>query len=158
MNLEGRALLVFGSRTLDDERIEDEIGKIFLGSDYCFLITALNPSGVCERVKHFAKVCKTGIVLIQIGLDQKRARGMHEARSITALKMADHLLAIWDGSSRGTAGEIRLAKKMCVPTTVVQLEPLHVFDLAIDFNVSKTEELLDYRAALNRMKEPDRKG
>jgi hypothetical protein len=124
MKLEGKSLLVFGSRTLDDSRIEAEVAKMVEGSDYRFIVTALDPSGVCERVKHFAKACRLGITLIQVGLDQKRALGMHEARSIEALKMADHMLAIWDGKSKGTAGEIKLAKKMGVPMTVVILEPV----------------------------------
>lgn len=39
------------------------------------------------------------------------------------MKMADHMLAIWDGKSKGTAGEIRLANKMNVPTTIVIMNP-----------------------------------
>jgi hypothetical protein len=124
VKLEGKSLLVFGSRTLDDSRIEAEVAKMVEGSEYRFIVTALDPSGVCERVKHFAKACRLGITLIQVGLDQKRATGMHAMRSIAALKMADHMLAIWDGKSKGTAGEIKLAKKMGVPMTVVILEPV----------------------------------
>jgi hypothetical protein len=124
MKIEGKSLLVFGSRTLDDSRIEAEIEKFILANPCKYIITALDPSGVCERVKHFAKSCRQGIVLIQVGLDQQRARGMHEARSIEAIKMADHMLAIWDGKSKGTAGEIKLAKKAGVACTVITLEPL----------------------------------
>lgn len=47
---------------------------------------------------------------------------MHEARSIIALKMADHMLAIWDGKSKGTLNEIDLAEKMGVPTTVIKMK------------------------------------
>lgn len=124
MKIEGKSLLVFGSRTLNDVRIEAEIVRFMEGSDYKYIITAIDPGGVCERVKHYAKACRHGAVLIQIGLDSSRGRGMHEARSIEALKMADHMLAIWDGKSKGTAGEIKLAKKMGVPMTIVILEPL----------------------------------
>ena len=34
------------------------------------------------------------------------------------------MLAIWDGTSKGTAAEIKIAAKMGVPTTVIKLEPL----------------------------------
>jgi hypothetical protein len=123
MQINGKSLLVFGSRTLDDKRIEDEIAAFIEGTDYKFIITALDPGGVCERVKHFCKASRLGIVLIQVGLDEKRGRGMHEARSAKALEMADHMLAIWDGESKGTKNEIELAKKMKVPTTVIKLQP-----------------------------------
>ena len=144
MNITGKSLLVFGSRTLDDERVEAEIAKFIDGTDYRIIVTGLDPRGVCERVKHFAKASRLGITLIQVGLDKKRARGMHEARSIAALKMADHMLAIWDGSSKGTAGEIRLAKKMGVPTTIIRLEPRPEPSLnAIDFDMPDLNVLLD---------------
>lgn len=140
MNIKGKSLLVFGSRTLDDIRIESEIGKFISGTDYHFIITALDPSGVCERVKHYAKSCRYGIILIQVGLNAARAQGMHEARSITALKMADHMLAIWDGKSKGTAGEIKLAQKMGVPTTVIILKPLPK-DADLNFELPTLDEM-----------------
>jgi len=144
MNLVGKSLLVFGSRTLDDERVEAEVAKFIDGTDYRIIITALDPRGVCERVKHFAKASRLGITLIQVGLNQAHARGMHNRRSIAAMKMADHMLAIWDGSSKGTAGEIRLAKKMGVPTTIIRLEPRPELALsAIDLDMPDLRALLD---------------
>ena len=143
MKIEGKSLLVFGRRTLDDERIEAEVSKFIDGTDYRIIVTALDPMGVCERVKHFAKASRLGITLIQVGLNQARARGMHEARSITALKMADHMLAIWDGASKGTAGEIALAKKMGAPTTIVRLEPQPRYDGGLDFDMPDLSALLD---------------
>ena len=122
MKLEGRSLLIFGSRTLDSYRVDEVIEKFIEGGEYRFIVTALDPAGVCQRVKHVAKTQKSGVVLIEVGLDEKRAQGQHEARSITALKMADHMLAIWDGESQGTQNEIKLAKKMGVPTTVVKMK------------------------------------
>ena len=50
MKIEGKSLLVFGSRTLDDERVEAEVGKFIDGTDYRIIVTALDPGGVCERV------------------------------------------------------------------------------------------------------------
>ena len=122
MKLEGRSLLIFGSRTLDSYRVDEVIKKFLEGGEYRFIVTALDPAGVCQRVKHVAKTQKSGVVLIEVGLDEKRAQGMHEARSIFALKMADHMLAIWDGKSQGTLNEINLAEKMGVPTTVVKMK------------------------------------
>lgn len=66
---------------------------------------------------------------------------MHEARSITALKMADHMLAIWDGVSKGTAGEIKLAKKMGVPTTIITIKTRT--RAGILSNASDLSDLLD---------------
>ena len=155
MNITGKSLLVFGSRTLDDERIEAEVAKFIDGTDYRIIVTALDPCGVCERVKHFAKKSRLGITLIQVGLDEKRARGMHEARSIAALKMADHMLAIWDGSSKGTAGEIKLAKKMGVPTTIIQLEPIPKPNLAaLDSDMQDLNALLDELTANEKVEAP----
>jgi hypothetical protein len=122
MKLEGRALLIFGSRTLDSYQVDEVIVEFLNRSEYSFIITALDPDGVCQRVKHVAKTRKSGVVLIEVGLDEKRAQGMHEARSIIALKMADHMLAIWDGKSKGTLNEIDLAEKMGVPTTVIKMK------------------------------------
>ena len=134
MKLEGKSLLVFGSRTLDDDRIESEVAKFIDGTSFRIIVTALDPVGVCERVKHFAKASKLGITLIQVGLDKKRAAGMHESRSIVALKMADHMLAIWDGKSKGTANEIKMAGKMGVPTTIRRLDPLPAQNHNAEFN------------------------
>ena len=151
MKIEGNSLLVFGSRTLDDERIEAEVGKFIDGTDYRIIVTALDPGGVCERVKHFAKASRLGITLIQVGLNQAHARGMHNRRSIAALKMADHMLAIWDGKSKGTAGEIALAKKMGVPTTIIRLEPIPRYTGGLDFDTP------DLAALLEELKIPNEK-
>ena len=115
-------MLIFGSRTLDSYKVDEVILEFLNRSGYDFIITALDPDGVCQRVKHVAKTRKSGVVLIEVGLDEKRAQGMHEARSIIALKMADHMLAIWDGKSKGTLNEIDLAEKMGVPTTVIKMK------------------------------------
>jgi hypothetical protein len=143
VKIEGKSLLVFGSRTLDDERIEQECARFVDGTEYRFIVTALDPGGVCERVKHWAKACRLGVTLIQVGLNQEHARGMHNRRSIAALKMADHMLAIWDGASKGTAGEIALAKKMGVPTTIVRLEPKPRYDGGLAFDMPDLSALLD---------------
>jgi hypothetical protein len=129
MKIEEKSLLVFGSRSLNDCRVEVELKKFLDKSFYKYIITALDPNGVCERVKRYAKSCRHGIVLIQVGLDSKRANGMHEWRSKEALKIADHMLVLWDGKSKGTEGEIKMAKKMNVPTTIIRLNPIIDDDL-----------------------------
>jgi hypothetical protein len=68
---------------------------------------------------------------------------MHEARSIAALKMADHMLAIWDGKSKGTDGEIRMARKMGVPTTIIRLEPKPGQDGVLNLDMPDVSALLD---------------
>lgn len=124
MKLEGRSLLVFGSRTIDDDRVDAEIEKHITAGGYTFVITALDPTGVCARARRWAKSSRKGLTVIQVGLDGSHARGMWNRRSLKALAMADHMLAIWDGVSDGTRGEIELARKKKVPTTIVRMKPL----------------------------------
>ena len=134
MNLKGKSLLVLGSRTLDDGRIEEALATFVEQNNFKIIVTALDPKGVCDRVNRYAKKCQNGITLIQIGLDNSMAGGMHEHRSIKALELADHMLAFWDGKSKGTKNEIEMAEKLGVPTTVVKLD--NEFDLTnldIDF-------------------------
>lgn len=80
---------------------------------------------------------------------------MHEARSIAALKLADHMLAIWDGQSKGTAGEIKLAEKMGTPTTVVRLTPRTHFSGAIEVEMPELDALVQ---ELQRANNGDKKG
>jgi hypothetical protein len=123
-SLPGPALCIFGSRTLDDPRVEAAIAAHLAAHDYRCIITALDPGGVCARVRDWTRRCRRGYILIATTLNTARAAGMHEHRSRDALTLADHLLAIWDGTSAGTAGEIALAHKLHVPTTIVRLEIL----------------------------------
>jgi hypothetical protein len=134
MNITGKSLLVFGSRTLNDARVEAALDEFVADTDYKYIVTALDPFGVCERVKHFAKASRLGLVLIQVGLDSSHGRGMHERRSKIALEMADYMLAIWDGESSGTAGEIKLAKKMKVPFTVIIMKPMQKL-VSVEFDL-----------------------
>ena len=66
----------------------------------------------------------TGITIILMSKDSKRAAGMHEDRSKRAIMAADKILFIWDGSSKGTLGEMRLAKKMNRKYEMAVLEKL----------------------------------
>lgn len=136
MTLQAPALCVFGSRGLGDSRVDDLIDRHMQTGGYRVLVTALDPAGVCERARHYAKASRRNIILIAVGLDASRARGMHEARSIEALKLCDCMLAIWDGHSTGTGNEIRLAEKMGVPVIIERLElpdkPTEIAELDID--------------------------
>lgn len=148
MNLQGKSLLIFGSRSLADSRVDAAIGNFLTGSSYQFIITALDPEGVCERVRRYVKASRQGLVLIQTSLDQTRAQGMHDARSRRALEMADHMLAIWDGHSKGTRGEIILARRMRVPTSIIKLQTPGAAESPdandeFDFDLSDNAELFE---------------
>lgn len=137
MNLKGKSLLVLGSRTLDDGRIEEALATFVEQNNFKIIVTALDQKGVCDRVNRYAKKCQNGITLIQIGLNKGMAGGMHEHRSIKALELADHMLAFWDGKSKGTKNEIEMAEKLGVPTTVVKLD--NEFDL-INLDIAFEDE------------------
>ena len=122
MIIELKTLCVFGSRTLKGKKVEKIIDDFIKNSEYNCLITSLDTRGVCEVARNYAKINKSGICLLAIGLDAKRCAGMYEARSIKALKMADHLLAIWDKKSKGTQNEIKLAEKLGIKTTIIEMD------------------------------------
>jgi len=140
MKIELKTLLIFGSRTLDDARVWDIIQQKAKGYDV--IITALDPRGVCAVARQYAKASRDGFVLMAVGLDSKRAAGMHEARSIKALKMADKMLAIWDGRSKGTQNEIGLASKLNVPHEVITLTQVKKHVATDDEIISEIESVL----------------
>lgn len=114
MELRGKSLLVFGSRSLNDERVEAEIEKAVAAGGYDIIITALDPMGVCAQARHYAKASRRGLTLLQVGLDASHARGMWNKRSLKAIRMADHMLAIWGwreqrDQRRDRAGENKTA-------------------------------------------------
>jgi len=132
------SLLVFGSRTLSDERVNKIISDYVEANNIKHIITSYEPDGVCKVARELYLHKMTGITIILMSKDSKRAAGMYEDRSRRAIMAADKILFIWDGSSKGTLGEMRLAKKMNRKYEMAVLEKL---ENAWDIGKLKWEEI-----------------
>ena len=115
------SLGVYGSRTLKDERVKiilmEEIEKYGVTE----MVTAAAPGGVCEVARDLCK--EKAIPLTLYFLDFQFRRGAFEHRSIASLKGAERAVFIHDGVSRGTANELKLARKMGIPYSLYTMKP-----------------------------------
>ena len=125
---------VFGSRSILDERAIEVIHKHVNGNDVGMLVTAQEPSGVCKIAQVYAR--RFSIPLQLHFLNEKRARGMWEARSDAVIANSDLVLFIHDGKSKGAQNELKRAEKFKKPyiyevLTATTDEPImDVFDIA----------------------------
>jgi hypothetical protein len=117
-------LLVFGSRTLVDQRVEMLIREVVQARGATRILTAAEPKGVCDVARRVARAIP--LPLTVYFLDFHYLRGAFEHRSKAALQACDFLLLIHDGKSKGTSNEHALAKKMGVPFDYRVLEPVPV--------------------------------
>ena len=69
-------------------------------------------------------------------LNFKYLRGAFEHRSRDVLKDGDRAIFIHDGKSKGTANEVRLAKKMGVPYAYHELEPTE-YKRSVGFEIAQ---------------------
>ena len=113
-------LAIFGSRTLNDERVVDAIINAVDKHMPSVIVTAGEPDGVCAVARDFARL--TPIPLLLMFVDERRCSGKYHWRSVAVYNNCDHVLLIHDGCSKGTANEIKLAVKMKIPHTVIILE------------------------------------
>jgi len=116
---EVKRLLIFGSRTLADQRVKDVIVAEIEKHQPSVLVTAGEPAGVCEVARELAKELAIPLSLHYLNL--KHNQGKYHHRSVNALKDCDHCVLIHDGASLGTKNELVLAKKMLVPYTYHEL-------------------------------------
>lgn len=100
-----RALAVFGSRSLKDDRVLKVIKKHLQSLQAGLIVTAAEPSGVCSMAQRFAKAEKVPLQVHFLQME-KYARGMHEHRSDDVIKASDVVLLIHDGDSKGTYNEL----------------------------------------------------
>lgn len=100
-----RALAVFGSRSLKDDRVLKVIKKYVESLQAGVIVTAAEPAGVCSMAQRFARAEKIPLQVHFLQLD-KYARGMHEHRSDDVIKASDVVLLIHDGDSKGTYNEL----------------------------------------------------
>ncbi|MBW1707962.1 MAG: hypothetical protein JRJ86_22850 [Deltaproteobacteria bacterium] len=127
-------LSVHGSRTLKDERVKilllEEIDKY----DVTEIITHAEPGGGCRMARD---LCKEKAIPLKLHfLNFKYRRGAFEHRSKDVLRDSERAIFIHDGVSKGTANEMKLAKKMNVPCTYHKLEKTE-YKSSVGFDIMK---------------------
>jgi len=124
LNGSGPRLLIFGSRTLGDERVKKIILAAVNKYKAAVIVTAGEPGGACQAARELCR--EFSIPLHLFYLNFKYLRGAYEHRSILCFKNCDQAIFIHDGKSKGTAGEIKLAKKMKIKFDYFKLDPLPI--------------------------------
>ncbi len=117
----GKRLAVFGSRTLDDDRVAETILEAVDAMKPAAIVTAAEPHGVCEVARRVAAALPLPLHLHFLDKAHRSAGAWHW-RSVAVYKAVDYVLLIHDGESQGTSNELALAIKMGLPYTYVQME------------------------------------
>jgi hypothetical protein len=127
-----RRLGVFGSRSLNDERVEILILEKIRAGGFNIVVTCQEPQGVSEVAQRVGK--KYGFPLELHFLNMRYLRGAFEQRSKEIVKICDEFLIIHDGASKGTANEKTLVEKSGKP---MQYELLEVtpYQRSVGFNI-----------------------
>jgi len=99
---------VFGSRSLKGEEVREIIEKEIKEYKIGQITTAGEIKGASEEARKLCK--KLAIPLMVMFPDLRRGRGKYWHRSLNIIANSDRILIVWDGESRGTAGEIKLVK------------------------------------------------
>jgi hypothetical protein len=108
-------LCVFGSRTIKDERVAVSIARFLeVNPGYDTIVTAYEPDGVCRQAQLCARRLSLVLELHFLNI-AKRARGAFHWRSKACIEASDFVLLIHDGTSKGTANEYALTKKIGKP-------------------------------------------
>lgn len=107
-------LAVFGSRSLKDGRVLEIIHRHVLELDAGMIVTAAEPSGVCQLAQKYARERKLPLLVHFLQAD-KYARGMWEHRSDHVIGDFDMVLLIHDGESHGTYNEMQRTIKFGKP-------------------------------------------
>ena len=85
---------IFGSRSLNDERVKILILDAIAQWQPAYLVTTQEPQGVCEVAQRVAK--ETAIPLILHFLNFRYLRGAFEHRSKEVVKECSHFLLIYE--------------------------------------------------------------
>lgn len=101
---------VFGSRSLNDDRVAMLICEELQKTGATMLVTAQEPAGVCTVAQQVARREAIPIELHFLNCD-KYARGAFHFRSQEVIDSCDKVLLIHDGVSQGTSNELEQCKK-----------------------------------------------
>ena len=116
-------LAVFGSRSLHGAQVRSAIIAHMQTAKATHLVTAGEPDGVCREAQNVARE-SSGPITLHWLQPKERAAGKYHWRSVAVLSDCDAVLFVWDGKSKGTANEKKLADKKNTPCTVLQLNPI----------------------------------
>lgn len=133
-NIKPVKLAVFGSRTLDDERVKTIILEKVKELNATKILTCQEPQGVSEVAQ---RVCKDYGYPLQLHfLNMQYLRGAFEQRSKEIVADADYFVIIHDGVSKGTANEKILVEKSGKPFHYEVLEPSE-YERSVGFNIKE---------------------
>jgi hypothetical protein len=125
-------LSIHGSRTLKDERVKIIIMEEIHKHNPDGIVTHAEPGGVCAVAR---KLCKELAIPLTVHfLNFKYLRGAFEHRSKAVLNDSNFSVFIHDGKSKGTANELKLAKKMGMNTSEYTLPPAE-FESSVGFPI-----------------------
>ncbi len=110
-------LAVFGSRTIDDARVDQAIREAIKTHKPKYIVTAQEPLGVCQRAQEMAR--EMGLPAILHYKNPRYLTGMFERRSKAVLSDCDLCLFVHDGNSQGTINEMKIADKLGTPKKYV---------------------------------------
>lgn len=114
-------LAVFGSRTLNDDRVKMLILEEVCACKADTIVTAQEPLGVCTVAQRVAKEITNAtdkgehLTLELHFLNWRNRLGAFHQRSEEVIDSADKVLLIHDGKSKGTSNELEQVKKSGKP-------------------------------------------
>jgi hypothetical protein len=119
---------VFGSRTLEDDRVKDILISTVEELKADMIVTGGETGGVCDVAR---KLCQErSIPLLLHFLNFRYMGGAYDHRSKKVLKDSDFVVFIHDGKSKGTANELKLTEKVGKPYKYYKLD---VVEKEVDF-------------------------
>ena len=106
---------VFGSRSLSGKQVSALLIEEIEAHGVDHLVTAGEPEGVCEAARSLAR--QLGMTLTLHHYPRDKGRGMYYWRSEYTLDASDRVVLVHDGTSQGTANELRQAQARHMPYT-----------------------------------------
>jgi len=113
-------LVIFGSRTLEGVEVRNIIEGYIKKEDPELIIISGGITGVCKEAINISMKLKKDIMILFLNFKYKK--GAYAMRSKKALSLADKVLFIHDGKSKGTRNEIEMAKKMGIEYEYIKIE------------------------------------
>lgn len=111
-------LAIFGSRTLCGRVVREAVAAKAKERNATQIVTAGEPDGVCHEARTVAREMSLPLTVHHLQ-PKERAAGKYHWRSVAVLSDCDFCQFFYDGKSKGTANEIKLAVKRGVPHDVV---------------------------------------